>query len=109
MKTKLEVKNRIYRLTSRATPISYMLQNRNTKHNPLMYFDGEVNRSLRYARNQKSPFEDAQDENPILEPIVFVDGFLSVQKENRVLQEFLSCHPGNGGVFEEVNDEQDAA
>ena len=109
MKTKLEVKNRIYRLTSRATPLSYMLQNRNTKHNALMYFDGETNRALRYARNQKSPFEDDQDENPILEPIIFVDGFLTVQKENRVLQEFLACHPGNGGIFEEVNNENDAA
>tara|TARA_Y100000004_G_scaffold197388_1_gene271737 strand:- start:3771 stop:4517 length:747 start_codon:yes stop_codon:yes gene_type:complete len=105
---KLEVKNRVYRLTSKAAPLSYMLQNRNTQYNPLMYFDGEVNRALRYARNQKTPFEDDQDENPILEPIVFVDGFLRVEKSNRVLQEFLSYHPQNGKVFEEVDNEKDA-
>jgi len=74
-----------------------------------MHFDGQVNRALRYARNQKSPFEDEQDDNPILEAIIFVDGFLTVQKENRVLQEFLFCHPQYGKVFEEVNQEQDAA
>ena len=51
---KLEIKDRIYRLTSKATPLSFMLQNRNTIHNPLMYFDGEANRALRYARNQKT-------------------------------------------------------
>jgi len=34
------------------------------------------NRPLRYARNQKSPFEDEQDGNVILEPIVFEDGML---------------------------------
>ena len=47
-----------------------------------MYFDErqELNRALRYARNQKSPFEDEQDGNAIVEPIVFEDGFLSVPK-----------------------------
>ena len=105
---KLEIKDRVYRLTSRSTPLSYMLQNRNTQHDPLMYFDGESNRSLRYARNQKSPFEDEQDDNPILEAIVFNDGFLSVEKENRVLQHFLDCHPANGRIFEEVNTENEA-
>ena len=105
---KLEIKDRIYRLTSKATPLSFMLQNRNTIHNPLMYFDGESNRALRYARNQKTPFEDEQDENPILEAIVFTDGFLAVEKENRVLQQFLACHPGYGKVFEEVNKEVEA-
>ena len=105
---KLEVKNRVYRLTSKAAPLNFMLQNRNTQYNPLMYFDGETNRALRYARNQKTPFEDEQDENPILEPIVFVDGFLTVEKSNRVLQAFLAYHPQNGGVFEEVDNERDA-
>ena len=105
---KLEVKNRVYRLVSKAAPLSFMLQNRNTQYNPLMYFDGEINRALRYARNQKTPFEDEQDENPILEPIVFVDGFLAVEKSNRVLQAFLAYHPQNGGIFEEVDNERDA-
>jgi hypothetical protein len=77
----------------------------------LFYFDEakQTNRALRYAKNQKSPFEDMQDGNLILEPIVFVDGALSVPRNNPVLQEFLSYHPGNGTIFEEVNTERDAS
>lgn len=103
------LKDRIYRLTSKATPLSYMLSARNTKRFPLMHWNGKVNRPLRYARNQKTPFEDEQDKNAILEPIIFLDGFLRVSKTNPVLQEFLSLHPGNGGVFMEVDTAKDAA
>ena len=108
---KLEVKDRIYVLKSRSTPLSFMLSSRNTKRYPLMHFDEKkgINRPLRYARNQKSPFIDEQDENIILEPVVFEDGFLSVPKTNPVLQQFLHYHPGMGKVFEEVNTERDAS
>jgi len=68
-----------------------------------------VNRSLSYSRNQKSKFEDVQDENVIMEPIVFEDGFLRVPKNNPILQEFLYYHPLNGKKFIEVNEEKDAA
>ncbi len=75
-----------------------------------MWYDEEKNqnRPLRYARNQKSPFEDEQDGNAILEPIVFTDGFLSVPKTNPVLQEFLHYHPMNGLSFVLVDSEKDA-
>jgi hypothetical protein len=88
-----------------------MLPSKNTNRSNLFYFDEtkQTNRALRYAKNQKSPFEDMQDGNLILEPIVFVDGALSVPKNNPVLQEFLSYHPGNGTIFEEVNTEKDAS
>jgi len=107
---KKEMKDRVYMLKSQSTPLSFMLASRNTRRFPLMYFDEEkgVNRSLRYARNQKTPFEDEQDDNAILEPVVFEDGFLRVSKNNPVLQWFLSLHPGFGKVFEEVNTEKDA-
>ena len=68
-----------------------------------------VNRALRYAVNQKSPFEDEQDGNAILEPIVFEDGFLSVPKTNPVLQQFLHYHPFNGIIFVEVDKEREAS
>jgi hypothetical protein len=76
-----------------------------------MWYDekNNVNRVLRYASNQKSPFEDEQDDNPILEPIIFEDGFLSVPKNNPVLQEFLHYHPMNGIVFQEIDREKDAS
>jgi hypothetical protein len=75
-----------------------------------MWFDEEknINRVLRYASNQKSPFEDEQDGNAILEPIVFEDGMLSVPRTNPVLQSFLHYHPHNGAVFVEVDKEKDA-
>ena len=93
---KIELKDRVYVLKSKTTPLSYMLNSRNTRRAPLLYFDEDmgINRPLRYARNQKSPFEDEQDDNAILEPIVFEDGFLSVPKNNPVLQKFLNLHPG---------------
>lgn len=102
------LENKVYKLTKNAAPLSYMLSTRHSRRKPLLYFDGKINRALRYASNQKSPFEDEQDGNAILEPIVFENGFLSVPKENQVLQHFLSIHPSNGTVFVEVNKEQDA-
>jgi hypothetical protein len=102
------LENKVYKLTKNAAPLSYMLSTRHSRRKPLLYFDGKINRALRYASNQKSPFEDEQDGNAILEPIVFENGFLSVPKENQVLQHFLSLHPSNGTVFIEVNKEQDA-
>ena len=100
-----------YRLRGEKAPLSYMLASRHSQRSPLLYFNEEtgINEPLRYARNQKSPFENEQDGNAILEPIVFEDGMLTVSKENQVLQKFLSLHPSNGFVFEEINKERDAA
>lgn len=102
--------DRTYKLLRNAAPLSFMLPARSTRKNPLLWFDEEngVNRQLRYAVNQKSPFEDEQDDNAIIEPIVFENGFLSVPKNNPVLQKFLFHHPMNGKVFTEVDREKDA-
>jgi len=56
-----------YKLTSDSTPLSYMLASRNSARYPLLHFDDEkgINRPMRYAKNQKSPFEDEQDGNAI--------------------------------------------
>jgi hypothetical protein len=103
--------DKTYKLKSNATPISFTLPSRNTTRFPLLYFDEEtnVNRPLRYARNQKSPFEDEQDGNFLLEPIIFDDGFLRVPRTNPVLQQFLHYHPLNGYAFVEVDKTIDAA
>ena len=45
---------------------------------------------------KRAPFEEEQDGNAIMEPIVFEDGFLNVDRTNQVLQQFLALHPGNG-------------
>tara|TARA_B100000214_G_scaffold267270_1_gene198110 strand:- start:512 stop:1264 length:753 start_codon:yes stop_codon:yes gene_type:complete len=109
MKNKTFV-DKVYKLTRNAAPLSFMLPTRHSRRFPLLYFD-EVqgtNRTLRYARNQKSPFEDEQDGNIVMEPVIFEDGFLRVPKDNPVLQEFLHYHPLNGKKFVEVNEEKDA-
>ena len=100
-----------YRLLKGMAPLSYTIPSRNSSRSPLLWFDEEkgVNRPLRYARNQKSPFEDEQDGNAILEPVVFEDGMLTVDRNNQVLQQFLYHHPQNGMVFEEINRENDAS
>jgi hypothetical protein len=102
--------DKVYKLKNGA-PLSYTLASRNHPRFPLMWFDekNNINRALRYASNQKSPFEDEQDGNAILEPIVFEDGMLTVSKTNPVLQAFLHYHPMNGRVFQEVDKEKEAS
>jgi hypothetical protein len=109
MKKQKVLKDRTYRLSGATAPLSYSIRTRNSRRKPLLHFDGESNRALRYASNQKTPFEDEQDGNAILEPVVFENGFLYVDKTNVVLQEFLSIHPDNGSVFVEVDTEKDAS
>jgi hypothetical protein len=110
MKKNTTLKTRAYRLTKGRAPLSYMLSSRHSARSPLLFFDEDegVNKPLRYARNQKSPFEDEQDGNAIIEPVVFEDGMLVVERENQVLQKFLSLHPQNGTIFEEVDNAKDA-
>tara|TARA_Y100001963_G_scaffold82983_1_gene115007 strand:- start:608 stop:1342 length:735 start_codon:yes stop_codon:yes gene_type:complete len=107
-KTKFQDKS--YRLLNDTAPLSYMLPTRHTKRFPILHFNEEtgVNRELRYSPNQKSIYVDEQDENVILEAIIFEDGLLHVRKNNQVLQDFLTLHPLNGVKFEEINKEKDA-
>ena len=100
-----------YKLTREVAPLSFMLPTRHTKRFTLLHFDDEtgVNSELRYARNQKSIFVDEQDDNALMEPIIFEDGFLHVSKENQMLQKFLFLHPLNGKKFVEMDKAKDAA
>ena len=110
MKTTVQRVDKVYKLTRNAAPLSFMLATRHTRRFPLLWFDPEkeINRELRYARNQKSPFVDEQDKNAIIEPIIFEDGFLRVPKSNQVLQKFLDVHPHNGVKFKELDKAKDA-
>jgi len=103
-------KDKTYRLKRDVAPLAFMIPGRGSRNQPLLYWDEErgENRVMRYARNQKSPFEDEQDGNAIVEPIIFEDGLLSVPRTNPVLQKFLDIHPMNGNRFEEINLERDA-
>ena len=97
-------------LKSNKSPVSFILQSRDNSTKRLLHFDEKLkkNRSLRYASNQNSPFQDEQDDNAILESIVFEDGILRVDDTNPVLYEFLKLHPGNGDIFYEWDPVKDA-
>ena len=111
MKTTQKFVDKIYKLTRDTAPLSLILASRHTQRFPLLWFDEKTgtNKALRYARNQNSPFQDEQDDNAILEPIVFENGFLTVPKTNQVLQKFLEYHPGNGRVYVEVDKAKEAS
>ena len=101
-------KDMIFVLNQTNPPLSFMLNSRNSSSNPLMHWDGSQNRALRYAKNQKSVFEDEQDGNFILEPIVFEDGSLVVPKTNPALQQFLTLHPSFNKTFSLLDHEKEA-
>ena len=91
------------------TPVNYILRSRHHINKPLQYFDGSVNRSLRYASNQTSVFEDEQQGDVTLPPIIFRDGKLMVKKENSLLQKFLSIyHPDHGTEYMEFDPNKEA-
>ena len=107
---KLELKDRVYKLTRDRAPLSCIIPSRSSRNAALLYFDEEqgVNRTIRYAINQKSCFEDEQDGNAVVTPVIFEDGMLRVARTNPVLQQFLHYHPLNGKRFIEVDYGKDA-
>ena len=105
-----EIRDRIYLLKGGATPVNYILRSRHHINKPLQYFDGTMSRSLRYASNQVSLFEDEQNGDVTLPAIIFKDGKLIVPKENTLLQQFLSIyHPDLGKVYFEYDANKEAS
>jgi len=106
----LEPKDRTYLLKNQKSPLAYYIASKDTPRKRLLYYceDTNTNHPLRYARNSNTPFQEEQDQNVIVEPIVFEDGVLTVPKTNPVLQQFLHYHPGNGTEFHEFDNEKDA-
>ena len=99
-----ELRDRIYVLKGGATPVNYILRSRHHINKPLQYFDGTMSRSLRYASNQTTIFEDEQMGDVTLPAIIFKDGKLIVPKENTLLQQFLSLyHPDRDKVYFEFD------
>jgi hypothetical protein len=106
----LEPKDRVYLLKNQKSPLAYYIASKDTPRKRLLYYNEETNTNhpLRYARNSNSPFQEEQDQNVIVEPIVFEDGVLTVPRNNPTLQQFLHYHPGNGNEFYEFDNEKDA-
>ena len=92
-----ELKDRKYFLVGRKTPLTYTLPSKHTQRYPLMYFDPitGVQKTIRFATNQASPFVEDQKGEVTLQHIVFQDGALVVPKQMQNLQKLLSLyHPG---------------
>lgn len=104
----LQPKTRVFVLTSNRTPIRHMIAVKHTGSKPLTYNDNGLNRALRWATNQVTPFVDEQDGLVTLSPIVFENGTLIVDSSNMNLQKFLMVHPAFGVKFEEFDKEKDA-
>jgi hypothetical protein len=99
-----EVKDRIYILKGNRTPVNFILRSRHHLNKPLQYFDGTMTRSLRFASNQTSVFEDEQHGDVTLPAIIFKDGKLIIPKEQVLLQQFLSLyHPDLNKEYEEFD------
>lgn len=100
------IKDRTYILKGNKSPITYTLASKHFARNPLMWFDEEkgINRELRYASNQNSPFKDEQQGYATLKHIVFQNGSLFVPKNDQVLQKLLSLyHPQLNKTYFEVD------
>jgi len=100
------IKDRTYVLKGNKAPITYTLASRHHGRNPLMWFDeGKgLNRELRYASNQNSPFKDEQQGYSTLKHIVFKNGSLFVPKSDQALQKLLSLyHPQRNKTYYEVD------
>ena len=91
-----EIKDRTYILSGIKQPLVFTIPGRHSRKRPLLWWDEEqqLQRELRYATNQNSPFVDEQKGEATLGHITFRDGTLHVPKENVSLQKLLSLyHP----------------
>lgn len=100
-----EIKDRMYIVVGQA-PLTLTISSKHTARHPLLYFDKEkgIQREIRYATNQNSPFIDEQKGEATLGHIMFKDGALYVKKEKQNLQKLLSLyHPLLGSKYYEHN------
>jgi len=93
---KWEQKNRTYILKHGKSPLTHTIPSKHTSKYSLLYFDKEegVQKELRYATNQSSPFKAEQKGEATIGHITFENGSLMVPKEKQNLQKLLSLyHP----------------
>ena len=107
-----KIKTKEYRLTGDRSGLAYIIKT--GKKRKLLIFDEEkkVSRPIRHCPNEPTIYSDKQSEYAFVEPIIFMHGYLEVNREAQVTQQFLDNHPDNvnngGNLFEEVNDEKEA-
>lgn len=103
-----------YRLTDDRSGEAVMIKT--GKKGNLTLFDSglKARRAIRHCPNQKTIFLDEQDKHALVQPIIFINGYLTVPNTQPITQAFLDAHPSNaanaenGGWFELINEEQEA-
>ena len=101
-----EIKDRVYYLTGKKSPLTLTIPGKHTRKHALLYFDSATGkqREIRYATNQDSPLVDEQKGECTMGHIRFYDGTLTVKKEKQNLQKLLSIyHPLKGKLYEEFS------
>ena len=111
VKPEWEIKDRLYYLTGRDTPLTLTIPGKHTQKHALLYFDEETRtqKEIRYATNHDSPFKSEQEGEATMGHIMFRDGDLRVPKEKQNLQRLLSLyHPLKGRIYEEFDPVEEA-
>ena len=106
-KNQWEVKDRIYNLKGGKKPVS-----RSIRSSGIYWFDEDkqVQRELRYCKNQQTCFVDEMKGDQRLAHIIFRSGNLFVPKEEVVLQKLLSLyHPDLNKLYTEFQPAKIAA
>jgi hypothetical protein len=101
-----EIKDRVYYLKGRKTPLTHTIPSKHTRKHALLYFDpiAGVQKEIRYATNQDSPLADEQKGECTMGHIMFLDGKLVVPKEKQNLQKLLSIyHPLKDRIYQEFS------
>ena len=111
VKPSWEIRDRIYFLKNNRRPLVFTIPAKHSARKPLLYFDEKtgMQKELRYATNQNSPFVEEQKGTVTLGRIVFKDGQLFVPKEQTSLQKLLSLyHPLRDQLYYEYNPVQES-
>ena len=99
-----QVKDRLYELKGKKIPVVYILKSKS-----FYWYDPEMGmeREIKYCRNQQTVFVDEMKGPQRLGHIIFRNGKLLVEKEQTILQKFLSIyHPGLNTEYTEHNPEK---
>ena len=110
-KPEWEIKDRVYYLTGKKSPLTLTIPGKHTRKHALLYLDPAKvkQREIRYATNQDSPLVDEQKGECTMGHIRFSNGSLTVNKEQQNLQKLLSIyHPLKGKVYEEFSAKEEA-
>ena len=106
-----EIKDRLYYLTGRDTPLTLTIPGKHTRKHALLYFDEKTRKQkeIRYATNHDSPFKEEQEGEATMGHIMFRDGDLRVPKEKQNLQKLLSLyHPLRNKLYQEYDPVEEA-